>query len=144
MFSNSSLTTRIAVGKLLGLVVGLIGFIFLPCFLAEASPLLRWGILFWYITLGFVVGISGVLTFHPVIKLPLPWWFRGALIGGWMNFVVVFFAYEPMLAMMVAVFGENGALNSPFWFALEGALIGLLIDLVATKTAGDGAAIAGR
>ena len=141
MFNKASLTARIAIGKSLGLLFGLIGFICLPYFLPDASSLLRWGILFWYITLGAIVGVFGVYTYHPIVKFSLPWWLRGALMGGWMNFVLVFFAYDEMQRMMITVFGQNSLFSSPFWFALEGAIIGLIIDFIATKVSGEGKAI---
>lgn len=138
IFSNPSLITRIAIGKLIGLAFGLIGFIFLPYFLPDAGWLLRWGILLWYTTVGAIIGVFGVFTYHPILKMPLPWWFRAPLIGAWMNFVLTFFAYDAMQSMMVALFGEDGLLNSPFWFVLEGALIGLLIGFLATRYGGEG------
>ena len=138
MFAKPSLITRIAIGKLIGFIVGLIGFFSMPILLPEASELLRWGILLWYTTLGAIVGVFGVLTWHPVLQLPLPWWFRAPLLGSWMNFVLTFFAYDDMQAMMISLFGEGGALSSPFWFVLEGALIGLLIGFFATRFGGEG------
>jgi hypothetical protein len=42
---------------------------------------------------------------------------------------------------MVAVFGVNGLLSSPFWVVLEGAVIGFVIDYLATRFGGEGAAI---
>jgi hypothetical protein len=54
------LVTRIAIGKGVGFLVGLIGFIFLPYFLPEAGWLIRWGILLWYTTLGAIIGVFGV------------------------------------------------------------------------------------
>ena len=138
MFKNPSLITRIAIGKLIGLIFGLLGFIFLPYFFPDAGWLLRWGILLWYTTVGAIIGVFGVFTYHPILKMPLPWWFRAPLIGAWMNFVLTFFAYDVMQAMMIALFGEGGFLKSPFWFVLEGALIGLLIGFLATRYGGEG------
>ena len=138
MFNNPSLFTHIAIGKGIGFVFGLIGFMTLPYFFPEADWLLRWGILLWYPTLGAVVGVFGVITYHPILRLPMPWWFRAPLIGGWMNFVLAFFAYDVMQAMMTHMFGVDGFLSSPFWFVSEGALIGLLIGYVATKFGGEG------
>jgi hypothetical protein len=40
--------------------------------------------------------------------------------------------------------GAGGALSSPFWFVLEGAVVGLLIDYLATRHGGEGDAVAGR
>ena len=138
MFDNPSLFTRIAIGKGLGFAFGLIGFMTLPYFFPEADWLLRWGILLWYTTLGAIVGVFGVMTYHPILKLPMPWWFRAPLIGGWMNFVLTFFAYDVMQAMLTHMFGSEGFLSSPFWFVAEGALIGLIIGYVATKFGGEG------
>jgi len=138
MFSNPSLITRIAIGKGLGFVFGLIGFISLPYFLPDVSEMFRWGILFWYTTLGAFVGVFGVFTYHPILKMPMPWWFIAPLIGAWMNFVLTFFAYDTMQLMMTSIFGEDGLMSSPFWFTLEGACIGLIIGYLATRFGGEG------
>jgi hypothetical protein len=138
MFENPSLITRIAVGKAIGFLFGLTGFILLPYFLSEADWLLRWGILFWYTTVGAIIGVFGVFTHHPILQLPFPWWFRAPLLGAWMNFVLTLFAFDTMQAMMYAVFGVNGMLASPFWFTAEGAIIGLIIGYFATKFGGEG------
>lgn len=144
MFEKPSLMARIAIGKLVGLAVGLIGFVFLPYFLPEVGWLPRWGILLWYTTLGAIIGVFGVFTVHPVLKLPMPWWFRAPLIGAWMNFVLTFFAYDMMKEMLVGLFGEGGMLTSPFWFAAEGAIVGLLIGYLATRFGGEGRETVGR
>ncbi len=144
MFGNPSLITRIAVGKAIGFVFGLAGLIFLPYFLPEAGWMPRLGILFWYTTLGAIIGMFGVVTWHPVFHLPMPWWVRAPLLGGWMNFVLVFFAHDLMTEMMVVVFGVDGMLQSPFWFVAEGAFIGLIIGYSATKLGGEGPATVSR
>jgi hypothetical protein len=144
MFGNPSLMTRIAIGKGIGFLVGLAAFIFLPGLLPDADPMLRWGILLWYTTFGAIIGVFGVITYHPILNLPLPWWIRASIIGAWMNFVLVFFAHNEMQSMMVSVFGEHGALSSPFWFAAEGAIIGLIIGYFATRFGGEGEETAGK
>lgn len=133
MLSNQSLIIRIAVGKLIGFTFGLMGLIFIPYFLPEASWLLRLGILLWYTTVGAIVGIFGALNFHPVFKISLPWWLLSPFIGAWMNFVLTFFAYDAMQSMLVVLFGQNGILSSPFWFAAEGAVIGFMIGFFAMQ-----------
>ncbi len=144
MFGKPSLITRIAIGKGIGLLVGLAGFLFLPFFVPEASWLLRWGILLWYTTLGAIIGVFGVFTWHPILKLPLPWWVRAPLIGAWMNFVLTFFAYDAMQEVMSSMFGADGLLQSPFWFTAEGALVGLVIGYFATRFGGEGKETVGR
>ena len=138
MFGNPSLTTRIAIGKGLGVLFGIAGFIFLTVYPAGTGELLRWGILLWYATFGAIIGVFGVYTWHPIIWLPLPWWFRAPVIGAWMNFVLTFFAYDAMAAVLVSVFGADGLLTSPFWFTAEGAIIGLIIGYFATRFGGEG------
>ena len=140
MFANPSLTTRIIIGEFIGLVFGLAGFILLPFFYPEAGWLLRWGILLWYTTVGAIIGVFGVYTRHPILNFPMPWWFRAPILGAWMNFVLTFFAYDAMREVLVGMFGDQGVINSPFWFTAEGAIIGLVIGYVATRFGGEGKA----
>jgi hypothetical protein len=138
MFEKPSLTMRVAVGKIIGLAFGLAGFIVLAVFYPETGWRAAWGILLWYITVGAIIGVFGVFTYHPVLKMPMPWWFRAPVLGAWMNFVLTFFAYDMLEEMMIAFFGLNGLFESPFWFALEGAIVGLVIGYLATRIGGEG------
>jgi hypothetical protein len=144
MFSNPSLITRIAIGKLVGFAIGLIGFFMLPSLFGEIDLMIRWGIVFWYATMGAFIGVFGVFTWHPILKLPMPWWLRSVWIGAWMNFVLTLFIYDRLQGYMISYFGENGALSSPFWLVSEGALVGLLIGYLATKFGGEGKETVGR
>ena len=65
---------------------------------------------------------------------------RSPIIGAWLNFVLTFFAYRDMQAIMAAVFGPDGALSSPFWFVLEGAIVAAVMGYCATKLGGEGRA----
>ena len=100
--------------------------------------MLQWGVLLWYPTVDAIIGVYGVFNYHPILKLPLPWWVRSLLIGAWMNFVLVFFAYDEMNTYIQAIFGKNGLIESPFWFAFYGAIIGLIIGGLATRFGGEG------
>ena len=138
MLKHPSSTTRVAIGKGIGFLFGLAGFVLLPSFLPEADALIRWGILLWYTTVGAIIGVFGIYTRHPLLNLPLPWWIRAPFVGAWMNFVLTFFAFDAMKAMMIAMFGQGGVLSSPFWFVAEGAIIGLVIGYFATLLGGEG------
>ncbi len=116
MFGNPSLVTRIGSGKGIGLAFGLLGLILYPYYLPDVGWLPRIGILLWYTTLGAIVGVFGVFTFHTVLKFPMPWWFRAPFLGAWMNFVLTFFAYDHFKDFMVAMFGADGLLQSPVCF----------------------------
>lgn len=144
MTDAPSMIKRVAVGKAVGATFGLIGFFLLPYFMPDAGWLIRWGILLWYTTLGAIVAVFGVFTSHPILKLPLPWWFRSTFVGAWMNFVLTFFAYETMAAMLEATFGPGGLMTSPFWFTLEGAMVGFVIGYFATRFGGEGAETVGK
>ncbi len=144
MSQNPSLVMRIAIGKMVGFLFGLMGFMSLPYFVPEAGLMLRWGMLLWYTTLGAIVGVFGVITFHPVLKLPMPWWFRAPLLGAWMNFVLTLLIFDQLQDMMVAIFGTGGLLSSPFWFVAEGALIAFVIGYLATRFGGEGGETVGR
>ncbi|MCB1772053.1 MAG: hypothetical protein KDI88_00435 [Gammaproteobacteria bacterium] len=140
MLHKPSLTTRIIVGKVIGLLFGLAGFVLLPYLWPGSELMLRWGVLFWYTMLGAIIGVFGVYDWHPVLRLPLPWWVRAPLIGGWMNFVLTLFTYDTLQAFLQHVSGVDGPLQSPFWFVLEGVLVGLVIGFFATRIGGEGAA----
>ena len=138
MFEKPSLFTRIVIGKAVGFVIGLCGFGSFELFMPEADWMLRWGVLFWYTTLGAIIGVFGVFNWHPVLKLPLPWWIRAPLLGAWMNFVLTFFAYDLMEAVLVELFSQSDVLTSPYWFVLEGAAVGFVIGYFATRFGGEG------
>ncbi len=140
MFKKPSLINRIIIGKSVGFAIGLIAFFTLPTIMPEAAMRLRLGILFWYTTVGAIIGVFGVFTYHPVLKLPIPWWFRAPLLGAWMNFVLTLFAYDTMQQFIIAFFGQDPVLESPFWFCAEGAIVGLIIGYCATKCGGQGKA----
>ena len=138
MFGNPSLMTRIAIGKGIGFVVGIFTFILLPSVLPDGSALFRWGILFWLVTVGAIIGVFGVFTWNPILKLPMPWWARSAAIGAWMTFVLILVAYDDMQAIMLHTFGQDGIMSSPFWTVIDGAILGLIIGFFATRFGGEG------
>ena len=137
LFQKPSLMTRIAVGKAIGLVVGMIAALSIPWFVAEVSALTRIGLLLWYPTMGAVIGVFGVMSRHPVLDLPLPWWVRAPLVGAWMNLVLVCFAHELLAELLSGVFGAD---VSAFWFVFEGAVVGGIMGYFATRVGGEGVA----
>jgi hypothetical protein len=138
MFEKPSLVTRVAVAKVIGFVIGLIGLFIIPYLWPDSSWMERLGFLFWYTTLGAFIGLAGVFTWHPVLKLPMPWWINAPIIGAWMNFVLTLFIHDRLAIMMLELMGENGLFMSPFWFVFEGAIFGLLIGYFATRFGGEG------
>jgi hypothetical protein len=144
MFGKPSLVTRIAIGKTVGLAFGLTGFLMMPYVLPDADPMLRWGFLLWYTTLGAIIAIFGVFTWHPVLQMPMPWWVRAPFLGAWMNFVLALLMYDQLRQFSVSLFGPDSAFTSPFWFVVEGAVVGLVIGCACTRIGGEGPETAGR
>ena len=139
MFAKPSIMTRIGVGKTLGIAFGLVWFFMLPQYIEDVGLLPRLGILFWYTTFGAFLGMVGVFDYHPVLKIGMPWWVRGLFIGAYLNLVLTFFAYDLMQTFLSSMF--PGQELSPFWFTVEGAVVGLLIEFFATRLGGEGPAI---
>ena len=135
MFGKPSLFTRIAVAKLVGFAIGIVGFFIMPAFGIDDMKL-RLGVLFWYVTVGAFIGMAGVMTFHPILKVKMPWWFIGPWLGAWMNFLLILFAWDVFAPIMA----ENSfmGLTSPWWGVAEGAVVGLLIAGLATLFGGEG------
>ncbi len=140
MLENPSLTTRIVIGKSIGFALGLIGLIVIPFLWPDSGWMERIAFLFWYTTLGAFVGLVGVMTWHPLLRMPMPWWFSSVLIGAWMNLVLTLFIYDRLTEMMLDLFGEGGMFQSPFWFVAEGAIVGIIIGYFATRFGGEGPA----
>lgn len=138
MFPNPSLLTRIVIGKTIGLLFGIVGFVALPLLDPQASTMMRWGILCWYPTLGALIGIYGLYDRHPVLNFPLPWWLRSSLIGLWMNLVAVLLAYPAFEASLARSVLADTVWASPFWWILEGVIVGLAIGFTATRLGGEG------
>jgi hypothetical protein len=138
MFDSPSLITRIAVGKAVGLVIGLFGFLVLWLYWPNSDPMLRLGVLFWYVTVGAIIGCFGVVTYHPILHLPMPWWVRAPAIGGWMNFVLTLFAHERFRLLLPVWIDPDSLWASPAWIVVEGAVVGLIIGFAATLLGGEG------
>lgn len=135
MFAKPSMMTRIVVGKSFGFLLGAIGFFMAPSFGVEDMKI-RIGILFWYAAIGAFIAMAGVFTWHPMLKMKMPWWCMGPLIGAWMNFLLILFAWD-VLAPLTAD-GRFWGMTSPWWGVVEGAVVGLVISGLATLFGGEG------
>ena len=138
MSKYPKLVIRIGIGKVTGALFGLSGFLLIPDMNPETDLILKWGVLFWYITFGAIIGIMGLFDRHPVFGFPMPWWLRAPAIGGWLNFVLTLVCYEKLSEILNAFMAGNHPFQSPFWFVLEGMIIGMIIGIIATKFGGEG------
>lgn len=138
MFGKPSLLTRVTIAKMVGFAFGLIiGFLAAPAFGVDDMKL-RLAILFWYTTIGAFIGVAGVMTRHPLLNMKFPWWLTGAAIGGWMNFVLVLFAWDVFAPIMAG--GAFWGFTSPWWMVFDGLFAGFVIAGLATRVGGEGPA----
>ena len=136
--SRPSMTRRVIWAKIIGLVIGICGLLFTPYIIPGADMTLKIGVLLWYVTLAAMIGLGGIYTWHPVLKIKIAWWWRGPLFGSWFNFVLLMLAYDAVAQILENVFGSQTILSSPWWLVAEGAAIGFFIDAAITYLAGDG------
>lgn len=128
---------RTAWAKTLGLIVSLVWFIaIISSGQYTNNPMLAWGILLWYPTVGAMIGLAGVMDKHPL--LGKMWIWRGIMIGWFMNLLLLLFALEP-LSLLVADMGFDFTQNMMIWgWILEWAIIWGLIDWYVTAKFGEG------
>lgn len=143
MLEKPSLILRVGIGKAVGFIVGLFAFLLLPIY-GEVDFMFRLGFLFWLVIMGAMIGLFGVMTDYPLIKMPLPWWWRGSMIGGVMMLAFWLVTYERLNVIAINIFGEMSIFASGAWIIVDGILIGLLIAFVATKFGGEGKETVGR
>jgi len=93
---NTYYLKRIGCAKMVGLIVGLIGFFMIPSLWPGESMWLRAGILLWYTTFGAVIGVFGIFDYHPMLKFRMTFWFRGLVFGAWLNLVITILMYDKL------------------------------------------------
>ena len=144
MDMNTYIIKRVGTGKALGLLIGLAGFLMIPSIWPSENMWLRVGILMWYTTFGAIIGVFGLFNEHPMFKFRMPFWFRGPIFGAWFNLVLAFLMHDKLAVLIPQLGGAFAGLKSPFWIVLEGAILGLLIDGITTRVAGEGMPIRDR
>lgn len=127
---------KIFIGKLIGFFLAIAGIILANIVIDEQIPLmLQIGIILWYVTFGAIIAMSGIIVDNDLLlltKIKFP--YRSILIGSWLNLVMTFIAYDQLKEFIALFLGENPIISSPFWFVLEGAIVGLVIDYFVTRS----------
>ena len=120
----SPLVVGTSAGKLLAFCFGLTLFFTIPNSAADSNGVMHWVILFWYPTIGGIVGISNAIKQD--FLFDLPWWLRAPTLGAWMNFMAAMLSQGEVQEFSVIIQLSSGLLSSPFWFVLDGLVIGTL------------------
>lgn len=98
-----------------------------------------WGMLFWYPTIGGIMGLMGLMDKHPLFPNFKFVYVRGILIGGFMNFMLTLIAFNQIADVARTLLGPNLSNGTVFCLAiLEGAMVAGFMDWVATKKYGEG------
>ena len=129
---------RVAIGKIVGLILGALIFFGSPALGLELSTHFGLGLWLFYIILGALIGLIGIVDHHPIFKFKMPFWLRGAVMGIFMHLMLVLLCYHQMMAVMELDLVQSMGIQSPFWILIDGAILGILIDWTATRHAGDG------
>lgn len=138
MFKLHSITGRIVIGKLIGLVVGIIVMFFLPIFDIPMFSMFGLGTLVMFVLMGAVTGFMGIFDRHPMLEFKMPWWIRGTLIGAVFMLMYILFTYDTLNIVIQSSLLSWTGLTSPFWAMLDGIFIGGLMGFIETKFAGEG------
>ena len=127
------------IAKTGGFVTGLVGAGVAATTWPGLSAAFLVGVIAWYTTLGAIIGLCGPLDRHPLFPAwRLRWWLRGAVMGAWMNLLLLLLMHEQLAALAQAAASPGSVFGNPSWILAEGALIGLVLDGLATRLAGEG------
>lgn len=138
MFKTRSISGRIAIGKIIGALVGIAVMLFLPSFDMAIFSMFGLGTLVMFVLMGATTGFMGIFDRHPMLEFKMPWWIRGTLVGATFMLMYVLFTYETLELVMESTLVSWMGLTSPFWALLDGIFIGGFMGFVETKFAGEG------
>lgn len=131
-----SLTNRILVGKIIGLLTGLLVFLLAPLLGATLDLYYGLGLVVFYVLLGTTIAFVGLFDRHPVLEFNLSWWVSGVLTGLMFHIMLVLLSYES-ISIMIEQMNILG-MQSPWWALLDGVILGLIMSFAEGKLAGKG------
>jgi len=131
-----SVFNRIIIGKSIGFVVGGLVFFLLPVFGIALEVKFGLGLWLFYIMMGAITALMGIMDHHPMLKFKMPFWIRGTIVGLSMHLMLVLLAYDQMAALVIAM--DFMGMQAPWWCLIDGAILGLFMGWAETKFAGEG------
>ena len=138
MFKLRSVTGRIAIGKMIGLVVGIVVLLLSPQFGFPIWSTFGLGTLIMFVMMGVMIGFMGQFDRHPVLDFKMNWCMRGAMVGGMFMLMYVLLSYANIETVMQSGLVSWMGLESPFWALLDGIVMGIIMAYFETKYAGEG------
>lgn len=138
MFKIKSVTGRIAIGKIIGFIVGIIVILLSPMFGFSIFSMFGFGTLIMFVLMGVMIAFVGQYDKHPVFDFNLSWWLMGSLVGFIFMLMYILLSYNSIEAIMRSNLVSWVGLSSPFWTLLDGAILGAFIAFVQKQIAGKG------
>lgn len=138
MFKLHSVSGRIVIGQVIGIVMGILTIIFLPMFGFPLWSMFGLGTLVMFFLMGSMIGFIGQFDRHPVFDFKMKWWMGGALMGILFTLMYVLLSYESMQTIMQSGAVSWMGLSSPFWALIDGTIIGMVMAWAEAKFAGKG------
>ena len=133
-FAYPSMVARVATGKTIGFFYGLLIAYLVHGMLPDASLALLVGLVLWYTIIGALVGLCGVFRFY--VFFTLKWWFRGPWVAMWMTLTLALLSIDFMPEILAEL-----ELTTNLYIVqaiIEGIVLGLVMDFLATKFGGEG------
>lgn len=141
MITMQSIAARVMIGKIIGLVVGLIYMAVLPLFNIPMLSMFGLGSILMFMLMGVMTGFMGIFDRHPLFNFSMPWWIRGSVVGGSFMLMYILFTYETLEVMIQSPLISWTTLSSPFWALLDGVFVGMIMGYIETRIAGEGEAL---
>ena len=138
MFKKKSIAGRIATGKVVGFITGIVAVLLAPVFDVPMFTLFSLGIIMFFVFMGAIIGMVGQFDRHPLFNFKMSWPLVGAMVGFSMTLMLIFLGYDELELLMDSVVVEWTGLESPFWMLIDGTLLGMMIAWIEKKCAGSG------
>ena len=137
---STRIVRRVVLGKLLGCVLGGMAFVFLWVMDAALGGRFLAGLWVGYIFLGAMIGLAGMLTRHPLLGFRMGFAVRGGMLGLIFHLILVLVGYEVVQRFLKSSdWMVSWGFVSPWWMLVDGMLVGIFMDFVLTRLAGEGA-----
>ncbi|PID83219.1 hypothetical protein CSB11_02655 [Candidatus Campbellbacteria bacterium] len=137
--NKKTLTKRIIVAKAVAFIFAVI---YIATFVTQTNhdlvSKLSLGTLLVCMTMGLVIALAGVFAKHPFLGFQMKWYLRGAFLGTLIIFMFVLLSYDAFKTVIDSPLISWMGIESPYWAVIDGTIMGLIIDFVATKMAGEG------
>jgi len=141
MFKIQSVTGRMFIGVMTGLIIGALVITLSPIFGFPLFSMFGFGTLITFVLMGITLGLMGMFDHHPIFGFKMQWWIRGAVAGFLFTLMYILLSHDSLEVVMQSNVVSWTGLSSPFWALIDGVTIGLFMGYMETKFAGQGSSL---